>query len=98
MRSYYSRSLKIGHDRLITVNQLVDIVAAAAGKTIYRQHDLTKPQGVRGRNSDNTRCREVLGWPPRASLEDGLAKTYHRIRSELIKAGRIQPEAELSAD
>jgi GDP-D-mannose 3', 5'-epimerase len=98
MRSDYPHPLNIGQDRLITVNQLVDIVAAAAGKTIYRQHDLTKPQGVRGRNSDNTRCQEVLDWSPQISLEDGLAKTYHWIRGELIKAGRVQPEAELSAD
>jgi GDP-D-mannose 3',5'-epimerase len=92
MRSDYPHPLNIGQDRLITINQLVDMVAQIAGKTIYRQHDLTKPQGVRGRNSDNARCREVLGWEPQVSLEEGMAQTYHWIRGELIKAGRVKDE------
>lgn len=98
MQSDYQQPLNIGQDRMITINELVDIVANAAGKTIYRQHDLTKPQGVRGRNSDNNHCKQVLGWSPQVSLETGLAQTYHWIHGELVKAGRIQPKAELSAD
>ena len=67
------------------VNELVDIVANIAGKKISKRYDLTKPQGVRGRNSDNTRLREVLQWEPSISLEDGLNITYHWIAGELEK-------------
>jgi hypothetical protein len=63
----------------------VDLVAHAAGKTVTRRHDLTAPQGVRGRNSDNTKLRLLLGWEPQISLEDGLARTYAWIRSEMAK-------------
>ena len=89
MRSDYPHPLNLGQDRLISINELVDIVSKIAGKTVYREHDLTKPQGVRGRNSDNSKLREVLGWEPRVSLEEGLAKTYAFIQNELEKAGRI---------
>ncbi len=89
MRSDYPDPLNLGTDRLVTINELVDIVAKIAGKRIQKRHDLTKPQGVRGRNSDNTRLREVLGWEPTVTLEEGLARTYAWIRDELIKAGRI---------
>ena len=90
MRSDYPDPLNIGRDQLVSINGLVHLVAEIAGKTIYRQHDLSKPQGVRGRNSDNTRCKEVLGWAPQINLEDGMAKTYHWIHDELVNAGRIQ--------
>jgi nucleoside-diphosphate-sugar epimerase len=85
MRSDYRQPLNLGQDRMITVNELVDMVAAAAGKTVRRRHDLTAPQGVRGRNSDNTRLREVLKWEPRVSLEEGLRRTYVWIRSQLAE-------------
>jgi nucleoside-diphosphate-sugar epimerase len=89
MRSDYREPLNLGTDRLVTINELVDIIASIAGKTIKREHDLTKPQGVRGRNSDNTRLREVLGWEPEITLETGLGRTYQWIERELLKAGRI---------
>src|SRR5213592_3109455 len=89
MQSSYVDPINLGQDRLITINQLVDLVARIAGKRIYRCHDLTKPQGVRGRNSDNTRLRAVLGWEPSISLEEGLARTYEWIEEQLIKAGHI---------
>ncbi|MDQ6673494.1 MAG: NAD-dependent epimerase/dehydratase family protein [Chloroflexota bacterium] len=90
MRSDYRAPLNLGTDRLVTINELVDIVASIAGKRIHKRHDLTKPQGVRGRNSDNTRLREVLGWEPTTSLETGLTRTYHWIQAELAKAGRLR--------
>jgi len=93
MRSDYHDPLNLGTDRLVTINQLVDIVAGIASKRIARRHDLTRPQGVRGRNSDNTRLRQVLGWEPQVSLEEGLARTYAWICSELEKAGPMQPAA-----
>ena len=80
--------LNLGNDVLISVDGLVDLVASIAGKTIRKRHDTSKPQGVRGRNSDNSRLREVLGWEPRTSLEDGLRDTYRWIEDELRKAER----------
>jgi GDP-D-mannose 3', 5'-epimerase len=85
MQSDYREPLNLGQDRMISINQLVDIVAEIAGKRIRKRYDLTAPQGVRGRNSDNTRLRAVLGWQPAVSLEDGLARTYHWIEGELKK-------------
>jgi len=85
MRSDHREPINLGQDRMISVNELVEMVATIAGKRIGKQYDLTKPQGVRGRNSDNTRLREVLQWEPSISLEDGLAITYHWIAGQLEK-------------
>ena len=73
----------------MTINQLVDIVAKIAGKTLTKRHDLTAPQGVRGRNSDNTRLKQVLAWEPSVSLEDGLSVTYRWIESQLVRQGSL---------
>lgn len=89
MRSDHAQPLNIGDDRLVTINELVEIVARVAGKRIRRRHDLTKAQGVRGRNSDNTRCEELLGWRPQVSLEQGMEQTYIWIEEQLRQAGRI---------
>jgi GDP-D-mannose 3', 5'-epimerase len=88
MRSDYPKPLNLGTDRLISINELVDLVARIARKTIYKKHNLNKPQGVRGRNSDNSRLRAVLKWEPSTTLEDGLACTYLWISGELEKSGR----------
>ncbi len=69
----------------MTINELVDLVCTAAGKRLHKRHDLSKPQGVRGRNSDNSRLRQVLGWEPAITLEQGLAVTYKWIESEIMK-------------
>lgn len=90
MQSDHHQPLNLGQDRLISINELVDIVAGIAGKKIHNRYDLTKPQGVRGRNSDNTRLREVLQWEPRVSLEEGLERTYHWIYDQLVATGRIE--------
>src|SRR5919202_1128785 len=82
MRSDYTEPLNLGQDRMVTINELADMVAAAAGISIVKRH-VPGPQGVRGRNSDNTRLREVLGWEPRMSLEDGLARTYAWIEDQV---------------
>lgn len=86
MRSDHRDPLNLGQDRMISINELVDIVARIAGKKISKRYDLTKPQGVRGRNSDNTRLREVLDWEPAISLEEGLERTYRWIASQLESA------------
>jgi len=89
MHSDWKDPLNLGTDVLVTVDQLVDMVSAAAGKRLKKKHDLSKPQGVRGRNSDNSRLRKVLGWEPSVSLETGLKATYIWIEGELRKAGRL---------
>jgi len=82
MASDYGEPLNLGQDRLISINQLADMVCRIAGVTLSKRH-VEGPQGVRGRNSDNARLREVLGWEPRVSLEEGLARTYAWIEGEV---------------
>jgi GDP-D-mannose 3',5'-epimerase len=89
MQSGHSEPLNLGTDRLVSINELVDLVAVVAGKNIRKNYDLSKPQGVRGRNSDNTRLREVLGWEPVVCLEDGLARTYGWIAEQIHKPAEI---------
>jgi GDP-D-mannose 3',5'-epimerase len=97
MASGYAKPLNLGTDRLISINGLVDLLCGLAGKQLTRNHDLSKPQGVRGRNSDNRLLREVLGWEPGISLEKGLSLTYAWIERELAKSGRIQNMAAAQA-
>jgi nucleoside-diphosphate-sugar epimerase len=73
MASEHGEPLNLGSDRLVTINQLADIVCKIAGVTLRKRH-IAGPQGVRGRNSDNTRLRQVLGWEPGISLEEGVAR------------------------
>ncbi len=87
MRSDYREPLNLGQDRLISVDELVDMVAAAAGKSIKKEYDTSKPQGVRGRNSDNRRLRNTLGWVPQTSLERGIEITYRWIHEQLKARG-----------
>ena len=68
-----------------------------ADKRLIKRHDTSKPQGVRGRNSDNARLAQVLGWQPSISLEQGLQITYKWIEAELRKAGRVAVASEKSA-
>ena len=75
--------LNLGSDELVTVNQLVDIVEDIAGVTLERSYQLDAPQGVRGRNSDNTLIKERLGWAPSIPLRVGLEHTYRWIHDEL---------------
>jgi len=82
MRSDFHEPLNLGQDRMVTINQLADIVAEIAGIEISKKH-IDGPMGVRGRNSDNTKLREVLGWEPEISLEDGLKTTYDWIEEQV---------------
>jgi GDP-D-mannose 3',5'-epimerase len=88
MASNFVDPLNLGTEELISIDGLVDLVSKIADKKLIKRHDLNKPQGVRGRNSDNSRLRQVLAWEPSISLEHGLAVTYHWIQSELSKASR----------
>jgi len=84
MQSDYAQPLNLGQDRLVTINQLADMVAEIADIRIVKKH-VPGPQGVRGRNSDNTRLREVLDWEPQISLEEGLARSYAWIEAQVGK-------------
>lgn len=75
--------INLGSDQLVTINQLVDMVEEIAGISVERRYDLSAPQGVRGRNSDNTMIRAELGWEPSIRLETGLAETYKWIYDQL---------------
>jgi nucleoside-diphosphate-sugar epimerase len=89
MHSDHREPINLGQDRMLSIDELVDIVAEIAGKPVKKRYDLSKPQGVRGRNSDNTRLRQVLGWVPQVSLERGLERTYRWIHDQLVDQGRI---------
>jgi nucleoside-diphosphate-sugar epimerase len=84
MRSDYVEPLNLGQDRLISINALADLIASIAGIRITRKH-VEGPQGVRGRNSDNSRLRQVLKWEPSVTLESGLAKTYAWVEEQVRK-------------
>ena len=98
MRSDVREPINLGTEELVTINELVDIVARIARKRILKSHDLSKPQGVRGRNSDNALIRELLGWEPSIPLAEGLERTYGWIEAELRAAGRIAEPVALVAD
>jgi nucleoside-diphosphate-sugar epimerase len=85
MQSDYHQPLNIGQDRMVTINELADIIASIAGISIIKKH-IPGPQGVRGRNSDNTRLRTVLGWEPKISLEEGLERTYYWIEEQVRRS------------
>ncbi len=84
MRSDHKDPLNLGSDRMVTINQLADIIASIAGIKIKIKH-IPGPLGVRGRNSDNTRLREVLKWEPQLSLEEGLQRTYSWIEQQVAR-------------
>jgi nucleoside-diphosphate-sugar epimerase len=88
MESDFPEPLNLGQDRMVNIGELVDLVAAVAGKRIRKRHDRSKPQGVRGRNADLTLMRQVLGWEPAVSLEEGLERTYRWIEGQLFARAR----------
>ncbi|QQL46354.1 NAD-dependent epimerase/dehydratase family protein [Sulfuriroseicoccus oceanibius] len=91
MASDYNDPLNLGRSELVTINQLVSIVEEIAGVELKRKYKLDAPQGVRGRNSDNTRINDVLGWEPGIDLKTGMAKTYEWINEQYQrrKAGEL---------
>lgn len=93
MRSDYREPLNLGQDRMVTINELADMIAKIADYRISKKH-IPGPQGVRGRNSDNTRLRQVLKWEPEISLEEGLARSYawieNQVKTGLVKKGSFQ--------
>src|SRR5262249_36967837 len=83
MQADYCAPLNLGSDELVSIDTLVDIVARIAGKPVAKRHNLNCPQGVRGRNSDNSRLRQVLGWEPCTTLSQGLIPTYRWIAAQM---------------
>ena len=84
LNSDFREPLNIGSAELISINGLVDMVADIAGIEVSRVHDLSAPQGVRGRNSDNTLINDVLGWEPSIPLRDGMEKTYAWVYDQIV--------------
>jgi GDP-D-mannose 3',5'-epimerase len=95
MTSDFPGPVNIGSEEMVTINQLVDMVCEIAGKCLKKRYDLTKPQGVRGRNSDNRLIREKLGWAPSMPLREGLERTYAWIEEQVKRwqAQQAQREA-----
>jgi nucleoside-diphosphate-sugar epimerase len=83
MQAGYQLPLNLGRDTLVSINKLADIIAEIADKKIKKNYDLTKPQGVRGRNSDNTLTNKILGWDPKIEIEEGLKITYKWIGNQV---------------
>lgn len=79
----WSEPLNLGSDELVSVNELVSIVEGIAGVTLERSYDLSAPQGVRGRNSENSLLEATIGWVPQVGLQDGLQRTYEWIEGEM---------------
>ena len=91
MQTNHRGPLNPGQNRVVSINEVVDIVACIAAKRNGKTHDISKPRGVRGRNSDNSLLPEVLGWVPVISLEAGLMSTYAWIFRQLAASGREVP-------
>jgi len=85
MESDRDEPLNIGSDRLVTIDELARMIIKISGKNLTIEHDLSKPQGVRGRNADLTLVKKALGWEPEVSLEEGMEKTYKWILQQVTK-------------
>ncbi len=87
MESDFTEPLNIGSDRLVTIDELADMIIKISGKKIAKTYDLKAPQGVRGRNADLSLMKKVLNWQPKVSLEEGLDQTYKWIESQVSGHG-----------
>ncbi len=87
MESDFTEPLNIGSDRLVTIDELADMIMGISGKRITKTYDLKAPQGVRGRNADLSLMKKVLNWQPKVSLEEGLKQTYKWIESQVSGRG-----------
>ncbi len=96
MQSDCAEPLNLGQDRLVTINELADMIASIARTEIRKKH-IPGPMGVRGRNSDNTLLRQVLGWEPAISLEDGLRHTYNWIEQQVRERMKDQKSSQFHA-
>src|SRR5205814_7533632 len=90
LHSEIEEPINLGSSELVTINQLVDIVEETAGVRLSRKYNLDAPKGVNGRNSDNRRIQELLGWEPSIRLRDGMKKTYDWIYEQYVPAANIE--------
>jgi GDP-D-mannose 3',5'-epimerase len=96
MWSDHTEPLNIGSTELVTIDELAERVIDVAGKPDLALRHVKGPQGVRGRNSDNTRIRQVLGWEPQISLREGLDSTYRWIHKQVASRVPLRPAAPAS--
>ena len=89
MESGFTQPLNLGTNELVTIDELTDMVCHVAGKNLRFRHDISKPQGVMGRNSDNTLLRKITGWQPEIRLSEGIAMTYRWISGQVVKSGSL---------
>lgn len=85
MESDFKEPINLGSDELISIKGLHDLAAEIAEIKVEYKHDLSAPQGVRGRNSDNSLIKKVLGWAPSIKLDEGMRKTYTWINEQMSK-------------
>ena len=90
MESDYGKPLNIGSDRLISIDELADIIIKISGKGVTKTYNTAAAEGVRGRNADLTLIKKVLSWGPKVSLEEGLERTYHWISMMVEKDRRSE--------
>ena len=88
MESDFSDPINLGRSELVSINQLIDIISAIGGVEVEREHNLDAPQGVRGRNSDNSLILDKLKWEPEVGLKTGLTKTYAWIEEQIEREAR----------
>ena len=88
MESGVREPINIGSSELVTINQLISVVEEIANVELERRYLLDEPQGVRGRNSDNTLILERLSWEPRIPLREGMRQTYDWIYAQMVDSGR----------
>jgi nucleoside-diphosphate-sugar epimerase len=86
-------AINLGSSELVTINQLVDLVESIAGFTVKRRYKLDAPKGVNGRNSDNARIQQYLGWEPSVTLRDGLEETYRWIHDQMKSSNPAEAAA-----
>lgn len=89
MQSDIHEPINVGSDRLVSINELIDIISKIAGKKVQKRYDTSKPQGVRIRNSDNTKIRKTLKWEPSIPLEEGFRQTYFWIKEQVEASKNI---------
>ena len=82
--SDFSDPINIGSDEKVTINQLLEIAENLSGEKFKRNYQLDKPQGVKGRSSNNDLIKEKIGWDYKYSLKEGIQKTYKWIEEIYI--------------
>ena len=97
MQSDFYEPLNLGQDRMVSINQLADMIAKIAGYPTRKEH-ISGPEGVRGRNSDNTLLKKVLKWEPEISLEEGLEMTYHWIETLVREKLKSSPDRKAAVE